>query len=289
VTIPFSVTAARSVTFSPDGKLLALGRGFDVEVWDIVQQKQVASLSGHEKYVFSVAFSPDGRLLASGSPDGRAIVWDVGKQQPVQVLLEHVNSVNSVAFSPDRRWLASGSADWTVSLWKSTSTTLAPQAQFTATPDGGVAPLRVQFQNTSTGDVTSYLWDFGDRQTSTEQSPTHTYTAPGQYTVTLTVTGPGGTSTATQTILVKPAAPQAPSLVAPVDRTTGVTTPVTLQWQAVVGATSYQVQVSTSMTFETVVVDQGGVAGTSYIVNELRNNQLYYWRVRASNAGGAGA
>jgi len=34
------------------------------------------------------------------------------------------------------------------------------------------------------------LWDFGDGITSTLQSPTHTYTAPGVYTITLTVGGP---------------------------------------------------------------------------------------------------
>lgn len=34
----------------------------------------------------------------------------------------------------------------------------------------------------------SYLWDFGDGETSTEEHPTHVYTNPGIYTVSLTVT-----------------------------------------------------------------------------------------------------
>jgi PKD repeat protein len=39
------------------------------------------------------------------------------------------------------------------------------------------------------GDGTvSYLWDFGDGSTSTEENPSHVYTAVGRYTVTLTVT-----------------------------------------------------------------------------------------------------
>lgn len=61
------------------------------------------------------------------------------------------------------------------------------QASFTASPVQGIAPLSVQFTDTSTGDVTSRLWDFGDETTSVEQNPTHTYSAPGTYSVTLSI------------------------------------------------------------------------------------------------------
>ena len=46
----------------------------------------------------------------------------------------------------------------------------------------------VNFTNTSTNG-TSYLWDFGDGNTSTNQNPNHTYTSNGNYTVTLTTYG----------------------------------------------------------------------------------------------------
>lgn len=65
-------------------------------------------------------------------------------------------------------------------------------AAFIAAPTTGQFPLTVAFTNKSTGDYTSYLWDFGDGTTSTEVSPTHVYQAPGTYTVTLRGTGPGG-------------------------------------------------------------------------------------------------
>jgi PKD domain len=45
--------------------------------------------------------------------------------------------------------------------------------------------LPVQFQNCSQG-AASYLWDFGDGTTSAEQSPAHTYTTVGYFTVKLT-------------------------------------------------------------------------------------------------------
>lgn len=40
----------------------------------------------------------------------------------------------------------------------------------------------------------SYLWDFGDGQTSTEQNPIHVYADGGYYTATLTVTGGTGSA-----------------------------------------------------------------------------------------------
>jgi hypothetical protein len=57
------------------------------------------------------------------------------------------------------------------------------------------------FTNTSTGSITSRLWDFGDGSTSAASNPSHTY-APGTYTVSLTVTGSGGTDTETKTNLI---------------------------------------------------------------------------------------
>ncbi len=53
------------------------------------------------------------------------------------------------------------------------------------------------------GSIVSYLWDFGDNQTSNVADPNHTYTQAGDYTVTLTVTDNGGlTATATTTASV---------------------------------------------------------------------------------------
>ena len=67
-------------------------------------------------------------------------------------------------------------------------------AAFTASPTSGARPLVVTFANQSTGDYTASLWDFGDSLTSTLQSPTHTYSIAGTFTVSLTVSGPGGSN-----------------------------------------------------------------------------------------------
>lgn len=61
------------------------------------------------------------------------------------------------------------------------------------------APL--QFTNSSSN-ATSYSWNFGDGNISTEENPVHTFAAPGTYTVTLTATNDAGNRAATKTILI---------------------------------------------------------------------------------------
>ena len=52
----------------------------------------------------------------------------------------------------------------------------------------------VAFQNTSYETITSWLWDFDDDTTSTEQHPVHQFQKEGEYTVVLTVKGLAGTA-----------------------------------------------------------------------------------------------
>lgn len=73
-----------------------------------------------------------------------------------------------------------------------------PTAAFTASPTIGSAALAVQFTDLSEGNVSDWLWDFGDGGTSTEQNPTHTYTDAGFYDVSLTVRY-GGLTPSTET------------------------------------------------------------------------------------------
>ena len=71
-------------------------------------------------------------------------------------------------------------------------------ANFSGAPTEGSASLTVQFIDTSTGNPTTWFWGFGDKETSTEQHPVHTYRAPGTYNVSLTVTNAAGSNTTTR-------------------------------------------------------------------------------------------
>lgn len=59
------------------------------------------------------------------------------------------------------------------------------EASFMASPLSGDAPLTVYFSDMSTGNPTSWFWDFGDGFYSSTQYPVHTYSTPGIYSVTL--------------------------------------------------------------------------------------------------------
>ncbi|MDY0267142.1 MAG: PKD domain-containing protein [Methanimicrococcus sp.] len=72
---------------------------------------------------------------------------------------------------------------------------VAPRANFQADVLSGVAPHPVQFTDLSTGEPTSWAWNFGDGGTSTEKNPKHTYQKSGYYNVTLTVKNAYGQST----------------------------------------------------------------------------------------------
>jgi gliding motility-associated-like protein len=83
----------------------------------------------------------------------------------------------------------------------------APDAGFTGS--NACANSSIQFTNTSTissGTITGYLWDFGDSSaTSTAVNPSHAYTQPGTYTVTLIATSDlGCTDTTSMQVIIHP-------------------------------------------------------------------------------------
>jgi len=74
----------------------------------------------------------------------------------------------------------------------------APRAAFTFQR----VDNRVAFTDTSTGAPTSWEWDFGDGNRSTQQNPVHQYSGPGTYIVTLTVQNAVGSDTTNGIVVI---------------------------------------------------------------------------------------
>jgi fibronectin type 3 domain-containing protein len=85
------------------------------------------------------------------------------------------------------------------------------------------------------------------------------------------------------------AEPQIPTLTSPADGTTGLSLTPILTWSTVDGPATYHVQVSTSNTFATVVIEDSTLTSASKALSGLANGTKYYWRVRAKNASGVSA
>ncbi|MEO0535905.1 MAG: hypothetical protein AAF215_18780 [Cyanobacteria bacterium P01_A01_bin.123] len=65
-----------SVSFSPDGEILAsASEDGTVKLWDR-SGRQLQTLEGHTDEVWNVSFSPDGETLASASHDGAVKLWN---------------------------------------------------------------------------------------------------------------------------------------------------------------------------------------------------------------------
>ncbi|HTY15496.1 MAG TPA: PKD domain-containing protein, partial [Methanoregulaceae archaeon] len=71
----------------------------------------------------------------------------------------------------------------------------APCTKFSMSPSSGPAPLNVTFTDLSSGYPDTWNWNFGDNSTSGDESPSHVYTNPGNYTVALTTANEFGNNT----------------------------------------------------------------------------------------------
>ncbi|KAJ5559876.1 hypothetical protein N7513_002275 [Penicillium frequentans] len=107
-----------SVTFSPDGHLLAcVSDDFSIRFWDTKTGALAQTLNIFPRSVSFMTFSPDSRLLASISYDPSVRLWDIKTGALAYVFTLTASLSYSVGFSPDGQLLATGSEDGIVRLW----------------------------------------------------------------------------------------------------------------------------------------------------------------------------
>jgi hypothetical protein len=120
----------------------------------------------------------------------------------------------------------------------------------------------------------------------TVASATVTLVATGTCTIQATQAGDAGYAAAApvnQSFQVTQANPSAPLLISPASGATGVALVETLAWNAVAGATSYDVHFGTSSTPPLVA----NTAATAYTTGALSPNTTYFWRIVALSGGGS--
>jgi RNA polymerase sigma factor (sigma-70 family) len=123
-----------TVSFSPDGKIVALGggkpvpapfkpeRGMNaVRLWDTTTGRLLRTLEGHEQPLLASCFSPDGKLLASGSLDQTIRLWDAATGKELRKWKTDQYPAQSLSFSADSKLLAVGSGGPAVHLWDVTT------------------------------------------------------------------------------------------------------------------------------------------------------------------------
>ncbi|BAY82530.1 WD-40 repeat-containing serine/threonine protein kinase [Calothrix parasitica NIES-267] len=72
----YSEISVKSITFSPNGEILATSSyNNDIKLWDVNTKEEICTLTGHSGKVNSLVFSPDGQTLFSGSDDNTIKIW----------------------------------------------------------------------------------------------------------------------------------------------------------------------------------------------------------------------
>ncbi|HEX8864529.1 MAG TPA: WD40 repeat domain-containing protein, partial [Lentzea sp.] len=127
----------KRATFSADGRLIAVGAGSEVVLWDVSgDPARRGTLRGHTDLVESIAFSPDGRMIGTGGWDHVARLWDVTDPRAPVAKAELTGSTKivwGVSFSPDGTTFAA-TGDNTTRLWDVTG----PVQRKLAVVPGGV-------------------------------------------------------------------------------------------------------------------------------------------------------
>ncbi len=150
------------LSFSPDGRRLALGCSKGVLIYDARRWTLEAQLDGLESVILSVAWSPDGAFIAGGAFDGKILLWRAASGVRERVLAGHGAHVSGLEWSRDGTRLLSGSLDGTARLWELRSG--AELRQF-GTPEASL--LAVRFEDgdrkvrAALGNNSVRLWEAG--------------------------------------------------------------------------------------------------------------------------------
>ncbi|WP_440950704.1 PKD domain-containing protein [Methanosphaerula subterraneus] len=161
-----------------------------------------------------------------------------------------------------------------------------PTVGFSANVTAGLSPLAVQFNESTTGSVQYFYWQFGDHTTSMEPNPVHVYDTAGKYTVSLHAIGSNGTQVKTveQYINVTSPVTPVPTTPAPVNTTTVPTTLVPTNTTVIPTVTTVVPTTTTRSSYNGPHTLPGLLQAEDY---DLGGEGIAYHDTTPGNAGGA--
>jgi PKD repeat protein len=139
----------------------------------------------------------------SGGGAPTSWLWDFG-DGTTDTARDPVHSYSTVGYKTITLTATNATGSSTVTKSNYIAVSTPSGAAFSGSPTAITSGKTVSFTDESTGTPTSWLWDFGDGSTSTQQNPSHAYTSATArtYDVTLTVTNALGSSTLKKTAYV---------------------------------------------------------------------------------------
>ncbi|MBS9386576.1 MAG: AAA-like domain-containing protein [Dolichospermum sp. BR01] len=111
--------AVRSVTFSPNGKIIATASEDNtVRLWNI-NGKEIRRFIGNNQRFRNVKFSPNNKIIAAISANNTIKIWEINGEELITLKGQdnQDNFMNSLCFIPDSKIIAAPSQDNTIQLW----------------------------------------------------------------------------------------------------------------------------------------------------------------------------
>jgi WD40 repeat protein/uncharacterized caspase-like protein len=140
-----AVTTFAQVSFSHDGRFLALADGYTVQLWDPATGNKLPELKLPNSGVFTnqarafASFSDDGKRIATGGFDTPTILWEAETGKQLVAMNGHTNMAYKVAFSADGNSLSSGGRTrWDLRTGRGMRVTASPSGTMfgVPSPDG---------------------------------------------------------------------------------------------------------------------------------------------------------
>jgi PKD repeat protein len=160
---------------------------------------------------------------------------------------------------------------------------IAPVANYTVTT--GCAGEVLQFRNTSTPLGDTWLWTFGDGNSSTTSDQDHSYSSGGTFDATLLVSSSGCKKAITKQLTI-PQKPSIPALLYPTDKGIVADSVLTFHWKSSSNSNNSVFSIALNADFSTILYTSNPITVDSFQYTVSSNVKELYWRVTSYNACG---